>query len=101
MKVASNTDAYVQYEYLDAKIAASGSSVSKTGQGLVAGLRTLLAPKVEGDFHAGYAKLKDTDSTSSVGVGLGYRAADNFIVRAGYSSAQDTKTYTVTLNYAF
>ena len=101
VKVASNTDAFVQYEYIDSKVAALSASEKTTGNGLTVGLKTLLGPKVEGGIYTGYVKLKDAESATSVGVGLGFRAADNFIVRASYSSAKDSNSYTVSLNYAF
>lgn len=100
-KMAASTDAYVEYQYIDAKVATSSASEKSTGNGFIVGLRTLLAPKVEGDIYTGYAKLKNSDSSTTVGIGLGFRAADNFIIRTSYSSSKDSNTVIVSLNYAF
>jgi hypothetical protein len=99
--IAAQTDVYGKISYIDAKAAALGAAISDNGYGLTVGIKTLIAPSLEGSVFAGQSKLSKSDSSNAFGLGLDYSISPTMIVGGSYISGKDSRQFGVTLSYAF
>ena len=82
-----------------------GISGIHTGYATSAGVRALVAPKLEASIGVSYYDTKNERFGSSSGtqyrIGTGYRFSENIMGRAGYVTESEANGYSVTVNYMF
>ena len=103
--IAGNTDIYgvISYENIEAALSSGFTSVSLDdvdGYSLKAGIRSMVAPKVELNASAGYAEFDDV-TESSYDIGAAYYFTNQFSAGLGYATAEDVDTLSLsgTLNF--
>ncbi len=92
--ISEKTDWFVTAAYVDAEIDAVGfGSISDSGFGVSAGIRSMLNPKLELVGSVAYADLGDGADGASVAGGVWYTVTGNLALGVGFDAGDDTTSY--------